>query len=308
MESWYQTRRRELTMGKYFAELRSLYQREKFLVVSSISVMAVTFAILGFFLSLAVGFQTAIKGLEEQAQVTLFFKDDFVEDQILQLRDQLAGDERILEVNYISKEDAFKIFTDINKDEPILLEAISKDILPASLEIKAEKIASLSELAQEFESYEGVEEVKFFRDVIERFRYWTNVIYIVGGVLVLIFLMLSFSIILATIRINISAKADEIEILRLVGATDDYIRKPFSFQGISFGIVAAIVSSILMFIMLGSVQFAGLFSLDSQLVLIPGVKVGFWVYALILTLLLLLFGYLLGLFGSKAAVKRYLKL
>ncbi len=294
-------------MAKYLDELKSLYSREKFLVISSISIMTVTFAVLGFFLSLAVGFQTAVRGLEEQAQVTLFFKDDHTEEKIIQLKDQLANDERILDVKYISKEDAFKIFTDINKDEPILLEAISKDILPASLEIKAERIASLSELAQEFETYEGVEEVKFFRDVIERFRYWTNVIYIVGAVLVLIFLMLSFSIILATLRINISSKSDEIEILKLVGATDDYIRKPFAFQGIAFGILAALISSLIMILMLGSVQFAGLFSLESQLVIVPGLKVGLWSYALILTLLLLIFGYLLGLFGSKAAVKKYLK-
>lgn len=308
MESWFQTKRKEVTMGNLIKELKSLYTREKFLVISSVSVMAVTFAVLGFFLSLAVGFQTAVKGLEEQAQVTIFFKDDFAEQQILELRDRLSEDERILEVKYISKEDAFRIFTDINKDEPILLEAISKDILPASLEIKAEKIASLSDLASEFESYEGVEEVKFFRDVIERFRYWTSVIYIVGLVLVLIFVMLSFSIILATIRINISSKADEIEILRLVGATDDYIRKPFEFQGIVFGILAAIVSAILLNIMFASIQFAGYFSIDSQLVVFPGVRVGLWIYALALTAFLLLFGYLLGYLGSRTAVKRYLKL
>ena len=108
--------------------LKSLYKREKFLVVSNIAVMTVTFLILGFFLSLSIGFQTAIKNLEEQAQVTLFFKDEYQEAQILALRDELMKDERILSVTYVSKEEAFRIFTDINKDEPILLEAVSKDI------------------------------------------------------------------------------------------------------------------------------------------------------------------------------------
>ena len=198
--------------------LKSLYKREKFLVISNLAVMTVTFLILGFFLSLSIGFQTAIKNLEEQAQVTLFFKDEYPEAQILALREQLLQDERILSVTYVSKEEAFRIFTDINKDEPILLEAVSKDILPASLEIRTQKLVSLSEVADQFKNHEGVEEVKFFRDVVDRFRYWARMISVVGGVLVAVFVALSLSIILATLRISIGSKADEIEITKLDAA------------------------------------------------------------------------------------------
>ena len=223
------------TLIKHLDSLKTLYSREKFLVLSNIAVMTVTFVILGFFFGTAVGMQTAIKRLEEQAQVTLFFEDKYPESEILALKSRFEADERILNVRYISKEQAFQIFTDINKDEPILLEAVSKDILPASLEIRAQRLSDLSSLATEFESLEGVEEVKFFRDVIERFRYWANVIYIVGGGLVLIFLGLSFAIVMSTLRVTIDSNGDEIEIMMLVGATDDYVKGQLLFQGLFFG-------------------------------------------------------------------------
>jgi cell division transport system permease protein len=256
---------------------------------------------------MAVGFGTAIKNLEEQAQVTLFFKDEYPEAQILALRESLLKDERILDVTYISKEDAFKIFTDINKDEPILLEAVSKDVLPASLEIKTKKLVSLSEVADQFKGHEGVEEVKFFRDVVDRFKYWALVISIVGGLLAAVFTALSFAIILATLRISIAAKGDEIEITKLVGGTDDYVRRPFITQGVSFGMISGILASLILLIVFAGVGFFGLFSFDSRLALIGGLRVASWIYMILLVLLLLGLGWLLGYFGSKAAVKRYLK-
>ena len=287
--------------------LKSLYKREKFLVVSNIAVMTVTFLILGFFLSLSIGFHTAIKNLEEQAQVTLFFKDEYQEAQILALRDELMKDERILSVTYVSKEEAFRIFTDINKDEPILLEAVSKDILPASLEIRTQKLVSLSEVADQFKNHEGVEEVKFFRDVVDRFRYWARMISVVGGVLVAVFVALSLSIILATLRISIGAKADEIEITKLVGGTDDYVKRPFIAQGVSFGVLSGLLATILLLTVFAAVGFFGIFSFDSRLVLLGSFRVATWIYMILLAVLLLGLGWLLGYFGSHAAVKKYLK-
>jgi len=294
-------------VNKYWETLKIAYARERFLVVSNVAVMTVTFLILGFFLSTAVGMQTAIKTLEEQAQVTLFFKDDYPESEILALQGRLQEDERVLKVRYISKEEAFEIFTDINKDEPILLEAISKDILPASLEIRAEKLASLTELAKEFESIDGVEEVKFFKDIVDRFRFWANVIYIVGGVLVVVFMGLSFAIVMATLRLTISAKGDEIEIMKLVGATDSYVKNPFMFQGVFFGLLSSGLASFILLLLFTSIKFLGLFGASTTVVLLPGVRVVTWLFLIILVTLLLLFGGGLGYLGSNAAIKKYLK-
>ena len=134
--------------------------------ISNLFVMSITFVLLGMLLYLIVISQTALKYLEEQAQITIFFKDEYTNDQILTYKSKLESDERILEVKFVSKEDALRIFKEINKDEPILLESISASILPASLEVKTKNISDLKSLSNEFGSAEGVEEVRFFEDVI----------------------------------------------------------------------------------------------------------------------------------------------
>ncbi|MBI2414354.1 hypothetical protein HYV31_00710 [candidate division WWE3 bacterium] len=295
-------------MSKYFKELKILYTREKFLVLSSIAIMTVTFTILGFFLSLVMGFHTAIKTLESQAQITLFFKDEFSEAKILELKSNIENNEKILNVNYVSKEQAFKIFTDLNKDAPILLEAVTKDILPASLEIRARNLQALSGLAEEFKVTDGVEEVKFFRDVVDRFKYWANIIYVVGGVLVAVFLSLSYAIILATLRINISSKADEIEVMKLVGASDIYISRPFKMHGLGFGVISALLASFILTLLFVSIKFLGIFSVDSKFIIIPGIKVGIVAFLIILNFVILISGALVGYLGSLSAVKKYLKI
>lgn len=294
-------------MNKKWQALKTTVGREKFMVFTSIAVMTVTFLVLGLFLSSAVGFQTALKALEEQAQITIFFKDDFPEEEILKIRGHLEADRRISGVSYISKEDAFKIFTEMNKNEPILLEAISANILPASLEIRAEKVTDLDTLASEFKSIDGAEEVKFFKDVIDTFRHWTKVISIVGLVLVTLFLLGSFSIVMATLQVSIHLKGDEIGILRLVGASKPYVRGPFIFQGIFFGVVSALLASLIMVLTLIGIRLSGFVGSPVELVILPFVVVPAWLFLLILPLVLVLVGVLLGYIGSSTAVKKYLK-
>ena len=174
-------------------------KRERLLFLSNVFVMTITFLLLGVFITVVVLTQSFVKNLEQQAQVTLFFKDDFPENKIIELKDKLVTDDRVLDIKYISKNDAFNLFKEINKDEPVLLESISPEILPASLEVRAKNINDLTPLSEEYKSFDGVEEIKFFKDVIDRFRYWSSVIYLGGLALVLIFFTISYSVVLVTL-------------------------------------------------------------------------------------------------------------
>ena len=291
-------------MGDMWKNLMSNLKRERFLAITNVIVMSVTFLMLGIFVYIVAVSQTALKELENQAQVTVFFKDDFPEKSILEFRDALQADDRVSQVNYISKDDAFAIFTEIHKDEPTLLKAASPTILPASLEIKTRKLANLSLLAEELGQKDGVEEVKFYKDVIERFRSWGNIIYAVGFVLVVLFLLISYSVILVTLRLTISAKGTELEILKLVGASDAYVKSPLLFQGMFFGGFSSLIAALVLVLLSVVTRFSGL--------LAKGVSFGFIrfdvvVFSLILSVLLILSGILLGYFGSLIAVKKYLK-
>lgn len=269
--------------------------------------MTVTFFLLGIFLTVVVVSQTTLKTLEKQAQITVFFKDDFTQEQILALHVSLQSDKRIENIKYISKEDAFRVFTEMNKNEPMLLESISSNILPASLEIKAKNLGDLNTLSNELSQVAGVEEVKYFKEVIEKFRLISNVIYFVGLGIILLFTAISYAVIMATIRMTISAKKGEIEIQRLVGADFSYVRDPLIFQGTFFGLASSTLSGFVLFVFSCILFFGFKFTQDAPLFYFFGFGVNVLVYSIVLFIVLVLSGWGLGYFGSYISVKRYLR-
>ncbi|MCB9823848.1 hypothetical protein H6802_02720, partial [Candidatus Nomurabacteria bacterium] len=123
----------------------SFYKKEKLLIATNIISVTITFLLLGGLAFVIAFTQTGIRKLEEQAQITIFFEDAYPESSILNLANELENDPQVSNVNYVSKEEAYSIFTDLNKDEPVLLESITPDILPASLEIKTKKLADMND-------------------------------------------------------------------------------------------------------------------------------------------------------------------
>ncbi len=209
-------------------------KRDKFLSSSIVLTMTTTFLILGAFLTTFVFTQTGIRNLEEGVLVSAYFKNDVPQENIMLAKAKLEKDMRVLSVKYVSKEDAFKIFTQLNKDDKLLLESVTASILPASLEIKTTQIGDIEVIASELKSYDGVEDVRFFRDAVNNFRGWSRIINTTGLILVGVFLFISFSVIVVALRLTISAKGQEISILRLVGASDSFIKRPLILQAMIY--------------------------------------------------------------------------
>jgi cell division transport system permease protein len=294
-------------MPKLWENLKTYLQKEKLMTLSHFLVMGITFLVLGVFINVVVLSQTMLKYLEDQAQITVFFKDEFGEDKIVPLREELSSDERVAEVTYVSKEEALRIFKEINEDQPVLLESISASVLPASLEIKTVSISDLENLTNELSQREGVEEVRFYKDVIDRFRTVSNTVYIVGAVLVLIFFVISYSVIVSSLRTAINSRGSELEIMKLVGASDPYVKNPFIYQGVFFSVTSALAASVLMILLNFGLSRWDVFSRGLSLGFLPGVFISPLIFSVILAAILVVSGVLLGYFGSSAAVKKYLK-
>jgi len=283
--------------------------KEKLFTASNLVVMILTFLVFGLFVLLEVFSQTLLDKLEKEATVTVFFKDDFEESRILDLKAKLEMDERVFSIKYVSKDDAFAIFKELNKDEPLLLESVTASVLPASLEVKAYDVGTLDDLSEEYSKLEGVEGVKFFKDIIERFNQWRTGLSIGVGVILAILLFVSFSIVISTIRTAISLRGPEYEILKLVGASDDFVKKPLVYQGVMYGGVSAFVASIIYALLLLGGELGGVFkSLNlSDFVLVSNFSVPIWGFVILLVCLLTVSGILLGLLSSVSAIKNYLK-
>jgi cell division transport system permease protein len=310
MANWFPTKREANTVArssKVWSNVYSNIQKEKFMSFSNILVMTLTFLVFGIFIYVISISQTALRYLEQQVQLSVFFKDDFKEDAILSLKQKLESDGRISEVKYVSKEDAFKIFSEINKDEPILLQSISPSILPASLEIKAHNISDLTPLSEELSKTDGVEEVRFFKDVVQKFKVWSSVVYIVGFSLVTLFLIISYSVILNTVRTTINSKGMELEIMKLVGASDKYVKNPLIYQGTLFGLISACIAGLILLGVGLYLNVANYFANGLAFGFLPTLYVKPFIFALSLFVVLLASGFLLGYLGSAKAVRKYLK-
>lgn len=295
-------------MSKIVNKVLHNANKEKLFTASNLIVMTLTFLVFGLFVFIEVLSQTALNKLEKEAAVTVFFKDDFSESQILSLKSEIEKDTRIYSVKYISKDDAFNIFKELNKNEPLLLESVTANVLPASLEVKAKNVSTLSTLSDEYSKREGVEGVKFFKDIIERFNSWRMILSAGVGAVLVILLFVSFSIVVSTIRTAISLRGPEYEILKLVGATDEFVKKPLIYQGVMYGGIAAFIASVFYALLIVAGLLSGFFSslgLD-RFVLASSVSLPIWIFALIQIVVLTFCGVALGYISSISAVKKYL--
>lgn len=305
MEKLFPTKRKAHTMVKEV--ISETFRREKVLSVVNILITTITFLIMAIFLTLVFITQSTLTYLEQQTQVTAFFKDDFTEDKIKSLQRKLEADPRVFSVEYVSKEKALEIFTELNKDEPMFLQSASAKILPASINVKARDMENLPVLAGELAKLEGVEGVKFFKDVVESFQSIASVIYIVGFVLSAIFVFISYSTVVLLLRSYISRKGTELSILKLVGASDEYVKKPIVAQGVFFSTFSAILASLIILVSTGVFWFVGGSSINLTLPFSQGSQISIWALAGSLSGITLISGFVLGHIGSSSAVRKYLK-
>lgn len=279
--------------------------RHRGLSLAAIFVVSLTFTATSGFALFAFATEKIINYYESRALVTAFFKDEATEEQILALRDELLLRPGVVEVTYISKEQAFTIYSEQFKDQPELLESIPTNVLPASLDVRTESLDDLPKVAEFFQGNELVEEkngVVFYQDVVERFRNLITVSRYSLLSLTTVFALISILIVLATVGLIIHSMEEEIEIMALLGASPAYIRLPFIIQGAVYGVLAALLAGGVLTLAIPIIfpYFRSFFSnvpLPDPSVLFQFGLIGGEV----------IFGILLGALGSYLAVNRYLR-
>src|SRR3990167_406655 len=180
--------------------------------------------------------------LETKPQVTVYFQTKTPESQIFKIRDELMSSGKVLSLKYISKNEAFNIYKQLNKDNPLLLEMVSADILPPSLEIYAKKPVYLPEIAEYLKKQGDIDEVQYEKDIIDKLLVLTNTIRRFALIFFSYLIIMSIIVLTTMILFKIALKESEITLLRLIGATDFYIRKPYILESLFLGITASTLS------------------------------------------------------------------
>ena len=251
--------------------------------------------------------------VESRPQVTIYFQNETSEASIIKVKDELEKSGKVESVKYMSKNDAYTLYKQLNKDNPLLLEMVTADILPASLEIFAKKPSYLPEIANYLNNVAGKDEVNFQKNVVDKLLSLTSVVRTMS-LAFFVFLMSTTIIILMTItHFKVALKKEEIELLRLMGATAGYVRKPFMNQTLFLGFVASTVvygifASIL-FMIYPSMQ-GYLRGIQELFVDFGPYKLTVWplsfLYAGGLYILLTLFGMTIAGFATYFATRKYL--
>ena len=277
----------------FFSEaIRGLYQAKLMTFVSIISIGASLF----FMSIVALGFvnlEGMLKRAGDQADIAVYLTDDVAQDSVTlqQIIATIRQKPQIREVTFLSKDSAWERFSDVYGSE--LLDAVSENPLPASLELflagQAHTGEAAKQLKQELELISGVENVRYSRewlDLIERFRrYFLTASLLFGGIMLLVL----HSIIANTIKLTIYARRELVRNMHLVGATEVFVNMPFLLEGMLQGFIGGV----LCVIVLAAVRLSAL-------------RMGLLWGPDYFPLLILFAGVLFGWIGSYSAVRKFL--
>ncbi len=218
-------------------------RRSPYQAAAAVMIMTFTMFVGLVFLLLSLGSQHLLTYLERKPQVIAFFNDTVTTpDQVADTINILKGTGKTAGVNFVTKDQALEIYKDRNKSDPLLLELVSANTLPASLEVSAKNISDLPQLYEIIKSTPNVEDISYQKDVVNTLVGILDKIR-KGGLSLVIFLTLtSLFTILTIIGMKISLRKDEIEVERLVGASTNYVRLPFLLEGLFYGLFGAVIS------------------------------------------------------------------
>lgn len=286
-----------------------IFIRDGELALANIFILTVVIFLISFLFIFNEVSQFLISSLKEKADVSVYFKEEIPEEEILKIEEEIKKMPEVKEVKYTSKKQALEEFKERHKENPILIEAlaeIGENPFLASLSIKVEEMGQYEKIIDFLKNQNSdlIEKVDYYqrKPLIEKiFLFISN---FKKGAIFFSFILIFVAILVTfnTIRLAIVNFGEEISIQRLVGASNWFIRGPFIVEGIISGFFATLFSFFLSFIFCKSlaprikILFEGLdiFQIFSE-------KIG------ILFLIQLLFGISLGVISSLIAIRKYLR-
>lgn len=220
--------------------------------LASTATIAASFLIIGVFLLISFNLSTLISRWKEEVQVTVFLKDGLSSGLITSLREKVSKQEAIRSLSYVTKEQALSDFKQDLRHQEGLLEGLGYNPLPASFQIQVrepyQSPQKLQELAQRLRKLEGVEDVLYGQEWIERISLIRHLLRLAAMGLGGLLLLASILIVANTIRLAICRCEEEIELMRLTGASRAHIQTPFLFQGILQGLIGSALSLLILFL------------------------------------------------------------
>lgn len=287
-----------LKVGYFVREATTNLRRNKLMTVAAILTAGVSLLLLGGVFTLG-DFVSSITGqIESQIEVAVYLNDDITEEQQQDIRSTIEGLDVVAGVTYISKPEAFEEFKRLYRDQPALYENVDEDILPASFRVELSNPERVDVVRSALERNPAVDQVVDQRETVQRLVRFTGLLRTFSFVMIVVLLGAAILLISNTTQLAIYARRREIEIQKLVGATNWFVRLPFMLEGVAAGVAGAAIALLLLF--------AGKTLARSQVpAFIPTTALHGLAFGQ--TLWLVILGITVGALGSAVAVRRFLE-
>jgi cell division transport system permease protein len=291
-----------LQLQRLFKTALKRIQRNPYNSLGAVMVLFLTFFVGGILTLTSLASNIAIRWYETRPQVTAFLKDDTTLEQVEAIKNNVSKISSVTNVKHVTKEDALKIYQERYSEDPALLDFVTADILPASIEVQGSNIDKFGEIANQLKTEAQVYDVTYSKEIVDRLARITNAVRIAGIIVVAFLFLTSVTVTLIVVGLNISLHKEEIEIMKLVGATKAYVRSPFIIEGIIYGFVSALLA---VGILAAFYPFI-LGAISDQFNPIPINIDALGVFGGIL-LVEMVVGFLIGSLGAWVATRRYLE-
>ncbi|MBU0618745.1 permease-like cell division protein FtsX [Patescibacteria group bacterium] len=291
-------------MNKRITSSWQQIRRTPYQAIAAIMVLMLTFIASTALTLISLGSVKILQHFENAPQVIAFFASgiDLEESEIAEIKNQLNQTGKLADFKYVSTHEAEAIYREKNQDDPLLLELVNYKILPPSIEVSAKTIDGLNNLKVVLERQPGITDIAFYEDIIESLSRWVRNIRIFGLSLIAYLALQSILVIGVVTSLKILHRKPEIEIMRLLGASNWFIRWPFVFEGMFYGAISAFIAwGIVYLALLYATPFLSLWLTEVALLPVPvTVMAGILAAQLI-------FGALVGGLATLLATRRFLK-
>ena len=288
-----------------FASIR----KNRLFFLASVSTMAACIFLLCIFYSLAANVRSIAKTMEETVGITVFFDEGLSDDEISAIGELIAAREEVASIEFISAEEAWENYKEeYFADAPELAEGFADDnplANSASYEIYLYDIEDQSAFVEYLETIDGIRKVNYSELTAEGLAGINNVVGYVCTALIVILLFVSVFLISNTISMTITARQNEIKIMRMIGATNFMIRAPFVVEGIIISIFGAGIPLIIMYFIYGAAVSYCLTKLSIISRLLTLLPVG-TVFSVLVPMSFIL-GIGIGVLGSLLSCRKHLK-
>ena len=292
------------TLGRHVREGTRNLGRNGWMTFASISAVAVMLFVVGVFLLLIMNVNNVASGIEDDVEIKVYIELTATEEQQEELLTEIEQISNIDTVTFVGKEEGLDQLIDSLNESGQVFESIREENpLNDSYVVRATTPQLTEQVASQIEELTYVERVNYGRDYVERLFMVTDFVRTVGLILVAGMMFTAMFLIANTIKLTIVARKREIQIMKLVGATNSFIRWPFFIEGMLLGVVGALVP-----ILIIGFGYSYLYSnWGSRIEIMLFSLVPVFPYMWQIAGLLIAIGAFIGVWGSMMSVRKFLK-